>query len=76
MNKPLIKKFFGGAASGALVTLGAFVAEKCGYSDLKQFGVAIALAIGSGLFHYVKNWFPIFIDALNKSPKPPEPFNE
>ena len=67
MNTALIKKFFGGAASGALVTAGIFVSEKCGFDDLKQFGTALGLVVVSGLFHYLKNWLPSFRQELKKN---------
>lgn len=72
MNKELTKKFIGGAISGAAVAATAFISEKCNVSDLKQFGILLALAVGSGVFHYLKNGIPQFIDKLNNGPIPPD----
>ena len=58
MNKPLLKKFVGGAISAGGAAIGAFlIAQGCTTSGVKDFAGVLGLAFAGGPFHYVKNWY-------------------
>lgn len=72
MSKQLFYKFIGGLVSGALVAAAAFISEKCNISSLQEFLMLLGLAVASGVFHYLKNWFPLFKASIDNAPKPPD----